>query len=442
MSKTFCVLPWIHQAVRNNGTIRLCCQANQGPQKGLLKKSELQFFNAGADNLALARNAELLKDIRLKMLKGEWSPECVRCQTEESFGMRSRRVYEQQLWSEFNYTDAERVTASDGTINTLEAPVLYYDLRFGNKCNLKCRSCGPTDSSSWYEDHYQLWGDKYEDGQYTVRLRRNEMNLLAPEENIYDWYKSNRFWSDLEQTAEKIKHIYMVGGEPLLIEEHYNFLQKCIELGHSEKIEIEYNTNGTVLPDKAFDLWKHFKKVKIGVSIDGIDTVNEFIRYPSKWTNIEKNLMKLENSPENIVVWLAHTVMALNISQLPEFIMWRIKKGFKKINFTDFRPIMSAHPLHSPTFLNAQVLLPEIKNEIAAKFLLNKTELLAVIEKSDYDQSYKKKLQEHSFNLLEQYRKFMFSKDLSSQNNKFKSHVEKLNIIRNQSTPTEISRYI
>jgi organic radical activating enzyme len=442
MSNTFCVLPWIHQAVRNNGTVRVCCQTNQGSNKGLLKKDDNTFFNAGSDSLPTARNAELLKKIRLNMLNNEWSQECTRCQTEESTGIRSRRIYEQQRWTDFKFEDAKKLTALDGTIQTNEIPVQYFDLRFGNKCNLKCRSCSPTDSNSWYEDYYNLWGSKYQDGQFSVILEKDEDGIVLPDKNIYDWYQADHFWNNLKKNASSIRQIYMVGGEPLLITEHYNFLEKCIDLDYAKNIEIEYNSNGTVLPEKALDLWKHFKKVRLGISIDGVAEINDYIRFPSKWALIEKNLDRLDTTDENIDVWIAHTVMALNISQLPEFIIWRIQKKFKKINLTDLRPVMSAHPLHSPTYLNAQVLFPETKAKILNKYNHDKVTIENVVNKSAYSDQFKEKLKQHSFKLLDQYAQFMFVKDLSSQNEKFKMHVSKLNELRKQDTPTKIINYL
>ena len=92
-------------------------------------------------NLDEARNATLMKDMRRNMLNGVWSEECGRCRSEEESGLNSRRIYEQQQW-DYTQENARNDTNLDGSINVEQVPVKYYDLRFGNFCNLKCRMCG------------------------------------------------------------------------------------------------------------------------------------------------------------------------------------------------------------------------------------------------------------------------------------------------------------
>ena len=64
MSKTFCPIPWIFQAVRNNGDIRVRCQANVTPNQGVGRHPDGTSFNAGRDQFDEAKNAELMKSIR------------------------------------------------------------------------------------------------------------------------------------------------------------------------------------------------------------------------------------------------------------------------------------------------------------------------------------------------------------------------------------------
>ncbi len=143
MANTFCPIPWVFQAVRNNGDIRICCQANVTDNQGVVRKEDGTPYNAGRDNMTEARNATLMKEVRKNMLVGEWSQECGRCQQEEASGLNSRRQYELDNWK-FSLDDARYVTEPDGSIK--EPNLEYYDLRFGNLCNLACRMCGPTDS--------------------------------------------------------------------------------------------------------------------------------------------------------------------------------------------------------------------------------------------------------------------------------------------------------
>ena len=87
MLDTFCPIPWIFQAVRANGDIRVCCQANVTKNQGVIRKLDGSAYNAGQDTLEDSRNAEMMKAIRLNMLNGVWSEECGRCKKEEETGL-------------------------------------------------------------------------------------------------------------------------------------------------------------------------------------------------------------------------------------------------------------------------------------------------------------------------------------------------------------------
>ena len=98
MSKTFCSIPWNFQAIRNNGDIRVCCQANVTKNQGVVRHKDGTPYNAGKQSMAMARNAPLMKTMRKNMLNGIWSEECFRCKQEEEVGLTSRRQYEALEW--------------------------------------------------------------------------------------------------------------------------------------------------------------------------------------------------------------------------------------------------------------------------------------------------------------------------------------------------------
>ena len=98
MTDTFCPIPWNFQAVRSNGDLRVCCQANITKNKGVLRKSDGSPYNAARDDLVEARNSDLMKIMRKNMLNGIWSEECGRCKSEEDAGLDSRRGYERERW--------------------------------------------------------------------------------------------------------------------------------------------------------------------------------------------------------------------------------------------------------------------------------------------------------------------------------------------------------
>lgn len=377
MPDTFCPIPWIFQAVRANGDIRVCCQANVTKNQGVIRKVDGVAYNAGRDGLEESRNAEMMKSIRLNMLNGIWSEECGRCKKEEENGLVSRRTYENQQWN-FTINEARSKTAADGSIS--DVPVIYYDLRFGNFCNLKCRMCGPTDSSAWYDDWIKLTGsNKFKDTSGEVTILENSKGYYATE---FDWPNYEPFWQQLEANAHNIQHVYFAGGEPMLIERHYDFLERCIEQDVAKNIIIEYNTNMSTLPTRVTKLWERFKQVRVGASIDGMEKMQEYQRYPAKWEKTLRNLEYLDSMPDNIIAWLAFTVTAYNVHHMIDFMKWKLEtSGFKKINSTNRRPIITHHVAHHPKHLNIRVLPDEYKKKITEDFY----EFLKWVNKKDFN---------------------------------------------------------
>ena len=314
-----------------------------------------ETYNAGTADLDEARNIPMLKDARIKMLNGEWPTVCKRCEDEEAAGLRSRMQYENERWTHqgvFDLKKAKQVTASDGSIDTSTLPVVYYDLRFGNLCNLKCRSCGPTDSSGWYEDRVKIHSPTYIDTVGVVKLVKNEKGKYEPENDIYGWYKSEKFWNQLEDKMSDIKHLYLVGGEPMMIDKHYEFLQKCIDAGKAEDIVLEYNTNITNIPERAWSIWKYFKEIQIGASVDGIGPVVEYMRNPAKWKILNRNIQRLDKAEGSFKLWFAPTISIFNGRHLPEMIIWVLEQQFSRFAVQTWKAPVTPHPLHHPKLYN------------------------------------------------------------------------------------------
>lgn len=444
MSKTFCPLPWMSLNVRNNGDIRVCCNANSSPNQGLVSKDDGSFYNLGKDNLRDYINADLMKEIRLDMLRGEYHPSCVRCQREDNSGMESRKEWEKTIWQEhIDFEKAKSITSSDGSIDP-DTPIKYTDLRFGNLCNLACRMCGPTDSNQWYEDQVAVWNsDSYNDSGMRIKLIPAENDRLKPEIDIYSWYENPEFWNQLEKEIPQLERIYIVGGEPLLIDQHYDFLNKCIDQGRSQNIIVEYNSNLTNIPKRAWDIWKHFKRIQIGASVDGVGKINEYIRYPSKWSQIESNLKKLDTAEGDFKVWIAATIQVYNLLHLPDFMLWKIEQGFKNINsirWVNTRPVITPHPLHNPDFLNIKIFPKESKEFIKNFFQSVKIEYKDKILSADYpgaELGLEKNPGEFTYRnfckILDNYTNYMMADDWSHKLDKFWHYTDVLDSRRNQS---------
>lgn len=420
-NKSFCPLPWMSLNVRNNGDVRICCNANVSSNQGLIKTSDNANYNLSKESIHGFRNSDLMKDVRLSMLKGEYHDSCVRCKREDESGMESRASWERDIWAHVvDENVAASKTNADGSIDLADNPLKYMDLRFGNLCNLKCRMCGPTDSSQWYDDNVLLWGPQYKDSGQTIKLIKNTKGKHVPDVDIYSWYENPNFWAEMEKEIPTLERLYIVGGEPLLIDQHYEFLQKCVDANRAKFIVIEYNTNITNIPTRAWEIWKHFQRIQIGMSVDAVGKINDYIRNPSKWVKIEENMRKLDAAEGDFKIWWAATIQAYNLVHLPDMMLWKIKQNFKRINVeVQHKPVISPHPLHSPKFLNIQIFPKESKDWIKEYFEKKKVEAELEIATLDLSDAEKKNNFKYFCKILDQYVKFMYAEDHSKELEKF-----------------------
>ena len=380
-------------------------------------------YNSGRDNLEEARNADMMKAIRINMLKGQWSDECGRCQSEESNGLVSRRSYENQQWPMDIYQVTNK-TNNDGSIDPKDFPVIYYDLRFGNFCNLKCRMCGPTDSNAWYDDWIELTGtSEFKDTSGIIQITKTDKGYYVPQ---FEWYNYEPFWQQLEKNMHNIEHVYFAGGEPMLIERHYDFLERCVNSGASKNMIVEYNTNMSTLPTRVLNLWTKFKQVRIGASVDGMDAVLEYQRSPAKWDKVLGNLQKVDQLPNNIISWLAFTVTAYNVLHMVDFMKWKLtESGFKRINSSNRRPIVTYHVAHHPKHLNIRVLPNDFKQEVVRRY----NNFLLWVKENNFNEH----VQRHAHEIVSGVLNYMRSESYHEQHwDEFVKYTTDLDRIRNE----------
>jgi radical SAM protein with 4Fe4S-binding SPASM domain len=296
VSNSFCIMPWVHLHTWPNGNVFPCCLADSDHPIGNVKKNTLEEIWNSPD----------LKKIRTELLKGDKPSVCHRCYMQEDMGTPSFRVSANDQW--VHHIDRALETTDEDGFNN-EFKLNYWDFRFSNVCNLRCRMCGPELSSSWYEEQIKYYG-----GSSTPKALIHMNDGSMEDVMIY----VDRFINDVEE-------IYFAGGEPFIMEEHYIILEKLIAAGNT-KCRIRYNTNFTSLKFKNWDLielWKPFIKdnidnVRVFASLDAIEEVAEYARKGTKWPAVEANIKRLHESGMN--VWTSTTVSIFNIFELPRFV--------------------------------------------------------------------------------------------------------------------------
>jgi len=374
-SHTICPILWHHLSIQQNGDFRMCCQMIDSPF-GKFKKENGEFANVQDDTFDSIRNHEAIKEIRKSMLNGEKHKLCNLCWTEEGNNLNSKRTYMNKVILNDKKYDIDHIrtnTNPDGSIDTNMFQLNYYDIRFGNLCNLKCRSCGPSDSSLWYEDYFNSMGGGekpkpmwfYGSDKYEITKTNNTFDTNLPNyRDDFKWYENEDFWKSFKNNLPQLEMLYLTGGEPTINKAHFKMLEMCIDAGIAHKVYLEYNTNMFAIPDKVYDLWKHFKYIDIGCSIDGKDKMANYLRPPSTWDRLESNLDKLGTiDSKNISAKLSTTISIFNVLHFLELTEWVILKRYKNI-----QDMPAFHVLSSPKEMSIQVLPLETKKWITDQY--------------------------------------------------------------------------
>ena len=257
-----------------------------------------------------------MQDLRRDFLYGQKPATCQRCWDEEAAGRVSKRMNSRVRLKEY-YDNVDW--------NNINPDQLWFiDLKLGNICNLKCRICGSWSSSKWAKEEID----------YVLGLENRKEHLAYKFLQDGAWPReSTVFWDNLKTLRPNIKYFEFTGGEPFLIEQHFELLRYAVEQGYSQNIEIHYNTNGTVFPEAA-DLWNNFKHVEIAFSIDNVGARFEYERYGADWDLVQENIAKFTAMRSNkISTQLCTTMNIQNVYYLPELCDWISTQTFDHVYF-------------------------------------------------------------------------------------------------------------
>jgi MoaA/NifB/PqqE/SkfB family radical SAM enzyme len=303
----FCVLPWLSLEASPIGTVRPCCLADDE----IVDDSGVKYDLATAD-LTEVMNSTQMKNLRCAFLAKEQPQTCRKCWMEERAGRTSKRMHTldrlKHMLPTAEWTEDAR-------------PLMFLDLKLGNICNLKCRICGSWSSSQFAtEEINDTSSDKRKDTFAYQMLRAGA------------WPRSSsKFWHQLEQVADQIRYIEFTGGEPFLIQEHFDLLSRLVDRGLAHRIEIHYNTNGTVYPESAPDIWQHFRIVEIAFSIDDVAERFEYQRTNAVWSEVNANVdrfFELRSQNSNIRLQVCCTVNVFNVLYLADVADWIRARAF------------------------------------------------------------------------------------------------------------------
>lgn len=327
--ENFCVLPFVSLEARTNGDVSPCC---------IMQDSAPVNLSRG-DSFIDVWNSDWMNSYREAFKNNEQPEACKNCWMEEKSGLTSKRLRE---------LDYYRYTYDFVTLTHTPEPVSL-DIKLGNICNTKCRICTSFASSQWGAE--EIAQDP---------LRKDAVQQFNKQGQ---WPKKNElFWDEIDSVIHNITKIEFFGGEPLLIDKHYAILERCVELGVAENIEICYNTNGSIYPHRYIELYTKFKNVKFFFSIDGVDQEFNYLRHPNKFDDVLQNLRKflqLSNDTPSIEVKIFQTISALNMCTLEALTDYCAQHLPIEIHY---------NMVFTPEHISPKVLPAQAKKRITAKY--------------------------------------------------------------------------
>lgn len=341
----FCAIPWVHRFTNEQGYHQLCCNgcgaANQ------LSDSEghrLHVSQKLTDEQFL--NSSDLKAVRRQMRAGEWPSACERCRQREEASGSSIRQFFNTRYAQGREAEMLAELEEDGSLSGIG--IRSADIRLGNVCNLTCRMCHPSASRLW-APHWNRVQPK------THRIPETELTIIGQN----NWVKRDSVSWLLQQCLPTLENLHFAGGEPMIVPEMIEALEWCIDSGRAGEIDLSYNTNLTVLPQKVTELWPHFRSVALLCSVDAFGCLNDYVRRPSKWSAIDENLHRVD---ANFAAWkvkwiaLSATVQIFNALSLPDLFSYLRSAGFENIE-----RLPQLISLMFPPYLSVQALPHSVK---------------------------------------------------------------------------------
>ena len=321
-NSSFCSLPFVHSCTNVGGRNKPCCRFQDKKYTDNIPPIDYFYGNK-------------LKELRTKMIKGDYISGCEKCyQDEKTLGI-SYRTWSNQY---FHYD-----------INNPK--IQYIEIGLSNLCNLSCVTCNAKYSTSWYKDAIQL------NKELNFNIDVGQQKYIKTSDNIIKNFNTN-----------DIKYIKILGGEPFYEKNNLKFLKHF----NLKNITLEIVTNGTILPNNTWlDIFNKCKQIYLTISIDGINSHAEFIRFGTKWENYFTNLIYFQNlKKNNFKITYNYVVNCFNIFNLKDFLLFKSKN--------DLNPCYIGI-LQKPDYLNVKYLFPEVK-----KIILQKIENLNVVNVKDY----------------------------------------------------------
>ncbi len=354
LGSTFCVMPWTNLATETDGKCKICCVVMTNRY---IKKSDGSDFHIHSDRIDDIWNSEYLKNVRKRILNGEWVDDCFYCRAQENSGSKSPRQDYNDQW----FSDTVHETVLDS--KDLDYEVRNYpqslEPRPGITCNLKCTMCWSKSSSKILKERKASLSGSY--GELPQFLRDEwEGELRDVENSNFRWSEDSIYLENLRKCLPGLKRFYFTGGEPTLIKSNLTALKELLAQGKTDLL-VSYTTNMSVSNSEMLELASQFERTEVLGSIDALGAANDYIRFPCKWADVVRNMDEIL-SRGNVGFSVMAVVQILNVVNFVDLVIWLSLQYRER----DIRVLPTI--LNGPDYLLPTILPPRLKEQAIARY--------------------------------------------------------------------------
>jgi len=287
----FCILPFSQSHINTDGSCHVCCVGDwdHALSRDITKEGILNIWKG-----------DKYKNIRQQMLAGERPVVCQGCYNlDDAAGGSDRSMLTN------NFHDPHEDWDIDIQAGNTDGIPSWLDWRPGNFCNLKCRMCFPSASSGLMDE---LTDNK-------------ELNPYYGHDGfeIGNWLDDPDRFEEFKKIIPYVNKLKIAGGEPMFMQGVINMFRYCVDNDLAKNISLDITTNGTRKQGKVLRMLTEFKTLDVNFSIDGIAQSHDYIRYPSKISEILQHYKEYQQIAKTTILM---TVQMYNIFEIPSVIEW------------------------------------------------------------------------------------------------------------------------
>lgn len=281
-------MPWTGLMYNFDGTVRNCIRGADKQPIGNIQTQNIEDVLTGQINV----------ERQSKILQGQPIPSCQGCydleQGKKSFDIISDRI--------FYIRELKQIPLTTYRANNHELHAI--DVRWSNLCNFSCVYCSSEYSSRWSEEL--------------------GIKVVTPVEE-----QRNKFKDYIIKHAGQLKHVYMAGGEPLLMKQNLELLDVLQK--ENPQVNLRINTNLSKVDTRVFERICEFENVHWTVSVETMGKEFEYVRHGGSWQDFLDNLSAISSLDHKISFNMLYFI--LNYRSMFDCIDYFLGQGFHPNSF-------------------------------------------------------------------------------------------------------------